>query len=52
MNKKKNVADKIMSVKVPSPLFDKFKELCDQNYKTMSDTIRDFIRNYNKSNQK
>ena len=35
---------KTLAVKVPVPLFDQFKELCDANFKSMSDTIRDFIR--------
>ena len=36
--------NKTLAVKVPVPMFDKFKELCDANFKSMSDTIRDFIR--------
>ena len=35
---------KTLAVKVPLPMFDQFKELCDTNFKSMSDTIRDFIR--------
>jgi predicted DNA-binding protein len=52
MTKKKNVADKVLSIRVPTELFDKFKALCDQNYKTMSDTLRDFIRDYAKQGNK
>lgn len=48
MTNKKNIADKVLSVRVPSELFDKFKNLCDENYKTMSDTLRDYIRDYAK----
>ena len=43
---KKHKAEKILAVRVPDELFDKFKQLCDENYKTMSDTLRDFIREY------
>ena len=39
-------SDKIMSIRVPRPLFDKFKEVCNMNFKSMSDTIRDFIREH------
>lgn len=35
---------KTLAVKVAVPMFEKFKELCDANFKSMSDTIRDFIR--------
>jgi len=52
MSKKKNIADNILAVRVPEELFDKFKQLCDENYKTMSDTIRDFIRDYTKRGNK
>lgn len=48
MTNKKNIADKVLSVRIPSELFDKFKNLCDENYKTMSDTLRDYIRDYAK----
>ena len=49
---KKNKAEKVLSVRVPEELFEKFKQLCDQNYKTMSDTLRDFIRDYTKRGNK
>lgn len=48
MTNKKNIADKVLSVRVPRELFNKFKILCDENYKTMSDTLRDYIRDYSK----
>jgi metal-responsive CopG/Arc/MetJ family transcriptional regulator len=35
---------KILAVRIPVSFFDRFKELCSANYKSMSDTIRDFIR--------
>ena len=44
MSKKQKASDKVLSVRVPEPLFDKFKEFCDENYKSMSDMIRDYMR--------
>ena len=41
--KKKNVSDKVISIRVPSLLFDKFKEACDENYETMSHNLRQHI---------
>jgi len=52
MSNKKNIADKILAVRVPEELFVKFKQLCDENYKTMSDTLRDYIREYTKRGNK
>ena len=40
----KKHTDKTLAVRVPTPMFNRFKELCDANFKSMSDTIRDFIR--------
>jgi hypothetical protein len=48
ITKKKNVADKVLPIRVPTELFNKFKILCDQNYKTMSDTLRDYAKQGNK----
>jgi metal-responsive CopG/Arc/MetJ family transcriptional regulator len=48
----KNVADKVLAIRVPTPLFDKFKEKCNENFKSMSDTLRDFIRDYIKQGDK
>jgi hypothetical protein len=45
ITKKKNVADKVLFIRVPTELF---KILCDQNYKTMSDTLRDYVKQGNK----
>jgi metal-responsive CopG/Arc/MetJ family transcriptional regulator len=52
MNTKKNIADKILAIRIPEVMFSQFKERCDDNCKTMSDTIRDFIREYLKSGGK
>lgn len=49
---KQNKADKVLSIRVPTILFEKFKALCDENYKSMSDTLRDFIREYAKQGNK
>ena len=46
MENKKKISDKILSIRVPEPLFDKFKKACNANFKSMSDTIRDFIREH------
>lgn len=45
---KNNISEKILSIRVPEPLFEKFKTKCDDNFKSMSDTIRDFMREYAK----
>ena len=44
MNKQN--ADKVLAIRIPAPLFDKFKDECNKNYKTMSEALRDFIREY------
>ncbi len=46
----KNNADKVIVVRIPTILFDQFKESCNKEFKTMSETIRDFIREYIKEN--
>lgn len=48
----KNNADKILAIRVPTALFEKFKEKCNENYKSMSDTVRDFIREHIKQEDK
>lgn len=44
MNKKN--ADKILAIRIPTPMFKIFKEKCNNNFKSMSDTLRDYIRDY------
>ena len=41
---KKVKLDKLLVVRLPAPLFDGFKDVCNSQYKTMSEAIRDFIR--------
>lgn len=48
----KNHADKVLAIRVPTPLFDKFKEKCNENFKSMSEALRDFIREYIKEEGK
>lgn len=38
--------DKTLAVRVPVPLFEKFKSKCEANFKNMSDVVRDFICEY------
>lgn len=42
----KTYADKVLAIRIPEPLFEKFKEKCNENYKTMSEALRDFIKEY------
>ena len=41
---------KVMAIRVYESLFEKFKEACDDNYKTMSEAVRDFMQEYIKNN--
>lgn len=43
---KHNKSDKIVSIRIPTILLDKFKELCEENYQTMSSVMRDLINEY------
>lgn len=47
--KKQNKMTHNMVVRIPNEIFAKFKNKCDKDYKTMSDTIRDWIRDYIKN---
>ena len=38
--------DKKMVIRMPSELMDKFQEECAKEYKTMSDKIRDLVKEY------
>jgi metal-responsive CopG/Arc/MetJ family transcriptional regulator len=44
MDKEKATRD--LSVKVPPSLFDKFSKKCGDNYKTVSEVIRELMANY------
>lgn len=43
MNK---ISEKRLTIYIPEILLKDFKIACSTNYKTMSDTLRDFIQNY------
>lgn len=47
MNKK---STKKLTICIPDVLMAKFKNTCEQNYKTMSECLRDYIKNYIKTN--
>jgi metal-responsive CopG/Arc/MetJ family transcriptional regulator len=49
MDKKNN--DKLVNIRVPQTMFDNFKEKCSENYKTMSEALRDLIQEYIKRKQ-
>ena len=44
--KKTNKAEKRMTICIPEELFEKFQQVCDANYKSMSEALRDFIKSY------
>ena len=43
MNRK---SEKRLTICVPQSLLDKFKWACNENFKSMSDTLRDFIKKH------
>ena len=46
----KNTND--LRVAIPTELYDKFKEQCKSNYKTISEVIRNFVLEYSKKEDK
>lgn len=42
----KENADKNITIRIPRSLAEKFRDTCSQNYKTMSEAIRDLIQQY------
>jgi Ribbon-helix-helix protein, copG family len=42
----KENADKYLTIRIPETLMDKFKDKCAENYKTMSEALRDLIQEY------
>lgn len=46
----KETADKNITIRIPNSLAEKFRDTCNQNYKTMSEAIRDLIQQYIKDN--
>jgi len=44
--------DKNLIVAVPDVLFKDFKKICEENYTTMSQEVRNFMLHYVKANKK
>ena len=44
--KKTNKAEKRLTICIPDELCEKFQQVCDFNYKSMSEALRDFIKSY------
>jgi len=42
----KKYTDRLLNIRVPESLLEKFKDKCSENYKTMSEAIRDLIQEY------
>lgn len=40
--------EKDMLIRVQPSLFEQFKKKCEENYKTISEVVRDFMVNYTK----
>ena len=47
----KEKADKDLVVRVPQSLFDRFRDCCNENYKSVSESIRDLMQEYIKKNK-
>jgi metal-responsive CopG/Arc/MetJ family transcriptional regulator len=43
---KKEKSEKYLTIRVPKTLMQKFRQKCNEDYKTMSDALRDCIRKY------
>jgi metal-responsive CopG/Arc/MetJ family transcriptional regulator len=42
----KENADKLLNIRVPKTLFEKFRDKCNKKYKTMSEALRDLMQQY------
>ena len=42
----KHIADKIVTLRLPQPMFEKFRDKCNADFKNMSEALREMIRNY------
>lgn len=40
---KKKLSDKVVSIRLPKEVFEKFKDKCDEEYKSMSEVVRSLI---------
>ena len=47
----KENADKLLNIRVPQTLFEKFRNKCNENYKTMSEALRDLMQQYIKKDK-
>ena len=47
----KEELSKYLNIRVPRTLFEKFRAACDMNYKTISESLRDFMQKYVKDNE-
>lgn len=43
---KKDKNNKYLTIRVPDSLIDKFQTKCSENYKTMSEALRDLMQKY------
>jgi hypothetical protein len=48
----KENSNKYLTIRIPETLMVKFKNKCDENYKTMSNALRDLIMEYIKNEKK
>lgn len=48
---KKQLADKYLTIRIPESLMKKFQDKCVENYKTMSEALRDMIQIYIKGDK-
>jgi metal-responsive CopG/Arc/MetJ family transcriptional regulator len=46
MNKNNTISDRILTIRIPAPLLEKFKIKCNKEYKKMSESVRECIRRY------
>ena len=42
---------KRLTIRIPESIMDKFQNKCNENYKTMSETLRDYIKVYIKGDK-
>ena len=48
---KKENNNKYLTIRIPDSLIEKFQQTCVENYKTMSEALRDMIQVYVKENK-
>lgn len=52
MNKNNTTSDSLLTIRLPTPLLEKFKEKCSREYKKMSEALRECIREYVNKDEK